>query len=538
MRKNLNFIDKLILIGIFLTSIFITPMFLWDPFNIPKFFIVVFLGLALSVNLFINRKVLIIKNFKLIVSLIICFIVWSLIISINSQSKFVNKIIGGDGRYTSLATYVFVAVFMIAGVVVSRDFLNGLVLKIVILAGGISSIYGFFQSINLDPIIWSSPNGNVFGFSGNPNFHSAFIAISSIAATTLIFNKLEKLKNRLMYLIVLFLGLYNIQSSSSKQGLVLFLIGLVVYSNILIRYRFPKYTVLSLVITFNLFIMSILDVLQNAPWSSLLYEPSVSYRGDYWRSAWRMTIENPYFGVGYDGFKNNYRLFRDLNSNRTGVSTNVDSSHNAFLDFSTSGGLVLLVLFICINCLLLFSVLKYYKFETKFNPVFTGVFLCWFLLFIQSLISVPKIQLLVIQWTLAGLIIGYKSKNNLEINNLNSNSNGLILISSFMIAILIAGPFLVKDAKFRSSLQNGKMELINKTLLESPKRVEYFVIVSSIYEQATFYQAALEIAREATKVDKNNFEAWQIISNLPNTSEKEREYAELRMRQLDQTLTK
>jgi O-antigen ligase len=46
----------------------------------------------------------------------------------------------------------------------------------------------------------------------------------------------------------------------------------------------------------------ILDTLQITFWKSVFFQSSVSYRGDFWRTAWKMTIDNPIFGVGITGF--------------------------------------------------------------------------------------------------------------------------------------------------------------------------------------------------------------------------------------------
>lgn len=89
------------------------------------------------------------------------------------------------------------------------------------------------------------------------------------------------------------------------------------------------------------------DVFQKSPWSPMLYQESVSFRGDFWRAGTRMTWNNPFFGVGPDGYRDYYRSYRDLTTaSRTDSNVPTDSAHNGLLDLSSSGGLPLLMIYL------------------------------------------------------------------------------------------------------------------------------------------------------------------------------------------------
>lgn len=538
MNKPKNFLEKQLKLSFILISLCVTPYFSFDSFNLPRFFLLLIFGSQLGLTLIINRKALISNEHNVLIFLGIGFISWSLIVTMVSDANVISRVIGGDGKYTGFITYTFLVIFMLSAVMVSRDVFNLAILRTVIGIGFISSLYGLIQSIDLDPIMWSSPNGNIFGISGNPNFHSAYMAVSAAAAFTLIFSGRERVLNKLFYVCFFLLAIYNIILSSSTQGVLLLLIGLMVYLIFFVKYKLPKFSLILILCSVILLIISILDILRKGPWPSFLYEPSVSYRGDYWRSAWRMTVDNPIFGFGFDNFKNNYRQFSDPNSNREGVSRNVDSAHNIFLEISSSGGFFLAILFIGINLLVFYSVIKIIWKNTTFNETHVGLVICWILLSVQAIISVPKIQLLVLQWILSGLIIGLNMSESIEVKKLSINYSGFIVSISILLAIVIAGPFLNKDAKFRSALESGNVETINKVIQGWPRKVEYFVTVAEIYKEAKLYDSALDVIRQAILVDRDSFESWELLASLPTVNESERSKAELRMQELDPTLLK
>jgi O-antigen ligase len=223
------------------------------------------------------------------------------------------------------------------------------------------------------------------------------------------------------------------------------------------------------------FIVILGDILQKTPWKSFLYEPSISYRGDYWRSGWNMLLANPIFGVGPDGFKDNYRLFRDSKSLQRGVSGNVDSSHNIFLDIGTSGGFPLLFLFIGIHLLILASIYRII-FRYKVEDVsIIGVISCWIAFEAQSIISVPRISLSILGWILGGLIIGY------DLNRVRTQQTRQVPIKTkftvigLVLGMVIAFPSFINDVRFRTALTNGEVRVIKQTLNQWPQSYEHFI---------------------------------------------------------------
>jgi O-antigen ligase len=110
------------------------------------------------------------------------------------------------------------------------------------------------------------------------------------------------------------------------------------------------------------------DMLQKSPWAPFIYKSSITYRGDFWRAGWNMTLDNPLLGVGFDGFRDNYRLHQDLDTALRPIpDAVVDSAHNVFLDISTAGGFPLLFVYII---LIFYKCLTTNKCSTIFNNFF------------------------------------------------------------------------------------------------------------------------------------------------------------------------
>ena len=95
-------------------------------------------------------------------------------------------------------------------------------------------------------------------------------------------------------------------------------------------------------------ILVVLDILQKSPWTPILYKESVALRGDFWRTGWNITKDNPFFGVGFDGYRDSFRLYRDQIATNRAPDSTISSAHNVFLDISSGGGLVLLVFYLLI----------------------------------------------------------------------------------------------------------------------------------------------------------------------------------------------
>jgi O-antigen ligase len=233
-------------------------------------------------------------------------------------------------------------------------------LLVLIFCGLISALYGLIQSFGLDPFNWINPYSPVFGFFGNPNFQASFMGISATAALSYCLQKNKWNLWKTIWLSYIPLSLYVVYASKSQQGYLVFAAGasVVIYSWIKSFSSLSRYKPVYLFLGFIGVLSVLLDILQKSPWQSVLYKPSITFRGDFWRTGWNITQGNPMFGVGLDGYRDSYRLYRDQIAAERNPSAMVDSAHNVFLDISSGGGFPLLIIYCGLIFLVLISIFR------------------------------------------------------------------------------------------------------------------------------------------------------------------------------------
>jgi hypothetical protein len=291
-------------------------------------------------------------------------------------------------------------------------------------------------------------------------------------------------------------------------------------------------------ITWILGVIAVLiDILQKSPWQSVLYKDSISYRGDFWRAGWSMSIDNPIFGVGLGGYGDYFRTYRDLASaNRVEISSNVDSAHNIFLDISSGGGIPLVAFYLGLILLTIVSAIKVIRRRKSFDFAFAGIFGSWVAYTAQSVISVSQIGIAIWGWVLSGAIIGYEINGRSQSEPIalkNDAPQTLAISSGLILGLLLTIPFVISDTQFRSTVRSGDVNKIMVSIQSWPQSVEYMNFVTSLFRQGGFPDQSLIIARQAVKVNSRSFEAWQQLYLSPNATATERVNALVKMRGLD-----
>jgi hypothetical protein len=300
-----------------------------------------------------------------------------------------------------------------------------------------------------------------------------------------------------------------------------------------------KYGISFLLLQFTFLIVITLDLMQKTPWKSVLYEESVSIRGDLWRAGWRMTVDSPIFGVGVDGYRDSYRLFRDqVTANRVSGYATVESAHNVFLDISSGGGLPLLVAYVLILVMVIKSCVTVIKRSTNFDPVFAGLFSGWVCYQVQSLISINQIGIAIWGWVLSGALISYEIVGrSVEVRSNNYGeqirTNPLLGSFSALLAIILTTPILIADAQFRSSVNSGNIAKLQSVAYQWPKSVIRMNLVAQVFRNSGYSKIAIDIARDATKLNPKNFDAWQELYLMPNLEASEKAKVFEKMQALD-----
>jgi O-antigen ligase len=538
MQQSKSRIEKTVLWGAGLISVAMTPFMSYEPINLPRLVILTTFGMSLMLLLTINYKSLIKNEHKKILLVLSSFILWSIISAIFSNLGFIDAFFGVFGRNNAFLTYSMFIVFITATMFVSNiKFIRSLLLVMVFI-GVLSAVYGFMQSIGIDPFGWISANIIVFGFFGNPNFQAAFMGIFATVAFSYLLNKDYKLSIKCGYLVFILLALYIVHKSKSQQGYLVFVAGVsvVVYLWLRVNSVFKKFRIFYLFALCLGVIAVLLDIFQKSPWSSFLYKESVAYRGDFWQAGWNMTLNNPVFGVGLDGYRDNFRFYRDQASADRNPNSFVDSAHNVFLDISSGGGIPLLIIYITLLVMVLISARRVIKRTTTFDYNFTALFAAWVAYTAQSVISIQQIGIAIWGWVLAGAIIGYEinTRQNEQIKLANKDALEALAVSAgLIIGLIISLPPFIADAQFRSSVSKGEITGIESALQRWPQNVSNMNFASDLFRKGGFPDQALSMAKQAVTLNPRNFEAWQQIFLSQNATEVERKTALEKMREFD-----
>lgn len=502
------------------------------------------LGLASATLIIINLKFFQQPRFRKVFVLGVVFITWSVFSLFGSKINLLEGLFGVTGRQTGLLTYFSLACLLIVFSASTNLLELKHASKLLLISGYVSGGYGLIQILDLDPYPWITSYTPVFGLFGNPNFQASFMGISASAALAFMLDGSESKRLRILSAAFILIAILNIYFSKSQQGYLVFLSGasLVLYLRIRGLPRLAKLSIPVAVLTIITFVAIIADILQKAPWSSILYKESVTYRGDYWRAGVNMTLSNPIFGVGPDGYRDHFRASRDLvAASRAGSDAPTDAAHNIPLDIASNGGVLLLIVYILMILLVLISGIKLIIRNQKFDSAITGALAAWIAYLAQSLISINQIGLAVWGWTLSGLIIGFeiatreKSESKTQSKSQGSTipKASVPVFVGFVMGVALSFPVLIADGNFRSSIKSGDVLKIEESARAWPQSVVRMTNVAQILRLGNFPDRSIEMAREAVAFNPMNFEAWKELSLQPKATPQEIMEALRMMKKLD-----
>jgi O-antigen ligase len=526
----------------------VTPFNSIDPVNLPKLCLLVVLsftsiGLASSDIQFFKAKI----N-RPVVFVVTVFIVQLLFVLIFDDRDFAYKFYGTFGRNTGFAAYLSLAFLFIISVICSSKSLLKRYLLGILGSGAILALYGFFQSKGLDFYQISSGYGtNVFGTFGNPNFQSAFMGITSAAALSLVlFSRISKLYKACLFCLLV-VSIYNI-SISSQQGYLNLAAGVAV-ATVIFLFKCQKPFLGWLAVVFSSFVgfLIFLGILNIGPLAQAVYKSSLQARGFYWRAAIKMILEHPVFGVGMDGFGDEYLRFRTTDIAVVNSGITADTAHNIPLDIGSNGGFFLLTSYLAIVMLVVISIIKVLKRNVEFDVVFTAIVAGWVAYQAQSLISINQLGLGVWGWSLSGLIIGYELGTRAESSVVNhkvtpskkvakEKVSSFVIVMTFLstsVGIGIALPPYVAATKFYSALQSGDPTIIqNAAYLKPNDRFRYLYVARALLENK-FESQAVSVLRDASTIYPDSIDLWEMWISVPSASVADVAHARQEMKRLD-----
>ena len=460
-----------------------------------------------------------------------------------TKVNIIQQVYGASGRNTGALTYLFLIGMSITALLITDKFFLYRILKSLLIAGTINTLYGCLQILGIDPYDWTSRYSPGFGFFGNPNFHSSFSGLIGIVSIAKLFEKNTNKISQIRFASLLLLAVVNIWKSNSIQGFLVLGVGIsVLYGAFVIFAKISNTAKISyLFIPFVVGLAAVLDIFQKVPWKPILYQESISSRGDFWHAGWEMTKSNPFFGIGFDNYGDRYRQFRtSISVSKRGAEVVSNSAHNAFLDISANGGFILLGIYTATLLLALRAMVRYAKVMRKFDSTYFTIVALWFGFLAQSLISVGQIGLNIWGWILTAVLIGYNLNSktvpeNLEFSRIKKSPSkwNSLLVTGFIAGLLIAYFPFKADMNYRSAGQQLTPQSLMKVAYTWPKDSQRMLSAALTFRDNSMPVESLKVAKDVVQINKYNYIAWKLISMNELSTPTEREMALKQLKILD-----
>jgi O-antigen ligase len=394
-----------------ITTIVVIPSFM-DPINLPKLWILC-LGAGLCLAILSSQITSLLRGTrKAIVFVSILFLLALLMSSIASPQGIFKTLVGVWGRNNGSLTYLALLIIFISLTSINSADPSKYLVHSLMFLGFFGALYGWMQSVGTDPISWANPGNKIVLTLGNPNFASAFLALTAIATLSVFLRPKVQWWKRAALGLSFAMQIYLTNNSDSIQGLLVLIIGSAILIGLTLtfsnRSKLRKFAIAWWVMLSTGGALGISGLFGSGPLSSLLNPNLRSLQDRYyhWVAALNMIKENPVFGVGIDSFGDYYRIYRTIEgvNFRDSAMTGTNNAHNTFMQIGATGGLVLLLAYLV---LVFFTghraVIAFQKSNDKI--LVSGVFSIWIAFQVQSLVSIDQIGLVVWGWAAAGCLV-------------------------------------------------------------------------------------------------------------------------------------
>lgn len=498
-----------------LTSIVMTPWVNFDSLTILKFILVFSTGAFLIPYIWSNRKMLVANRLLQFLSILSFLIVLQLsLVLLFSGSPLTQQLFGRGGRALGFITQISFIVIMLSASIYSQVTNKHKVVLGLIISSLISSVYSILQFLGLDIFNWTSRTNGIIGTLGNPNFQSSFAALALIPTFLATYDKKSLIRKTFSILSVMILVL-TVYICESTQGYVISFASVIIL--ILFKTKFSNIRLFILAsISFSiLIIVSILGMLDKGLLASFLYKPSVTSRGEFWRSAIAAANDNPLFGVGIDSFADKYLLYRspkDIN----GINEFADNAHNYFLEYAATGGYILAILYSLLLILALMSIFKIFARDKNVDNLSLALLISWLCIQMQSLISPGNIVIMLWNFVITGTLIGLATKSPQHIENSQKDQkqkiNYRISSLSAIIAIIISIPYFQADRLQLQSLNLRDAELAVSAAKMFPESSVRYTLIGLELRKSNLLQLSLDVGKSAVRFNPNSISGWSLIA--------------------------
>lgn len=531
-------LEKLILTDLVSTTVFIAPFSVTHPYSVPKLIPLISFSLplvAIIVSIVsINRSI--IKNYKLILILIISHALISILVVLVGKNNRMQELYGVWGRNNGFLTHFSYLVLFTATIFLSikRSLIN--FIRISIITGWVTLAYGLMQYFKLVRIA-SINGGNTqsTGFFGNENFYSSFIGIISVISLSMAIGVKNNALGKAIYYIFPILGLIGIYLANSQQGYLVFAVGISISIFMFLKTSKNKLIASTFIITSTTgLLLIVLGFFQFGPFSKFVYEKSISFRGYYWRTGLEIFFNNPILGVGFDSYRDWYRRFRSQDALQVLGATDIaDSAHNYFIDIAVNGGTLLLLTYLFIIFYIIICTIKILKSMQHFYAAQVAVIGAWYAFMVQTFISLPQPGLTIWGWILSGLIVAISKQNSIDVPKLE---NKVLTKTSFGIAVILfifglvisISPFRVSH-EYRNAVETQNVSKLIHSAEMLPKDATMCSASGGALIGVEYFVEAKKILSTCIKEFPQYYESWYIYSLLPNITSEEKNLANSKM---------
>lgn len=547
-EKLENSLSRVLGWGLIAATLLVTPLWSLDPINPIKMLAVVPVGFMCLGLVLANRGSVGWGKYKVVLGLIAAFVVWQVLVVLISGGEIYQQLFGSNGRNTGLITYVAFSLIFVGSIIASGPAVIKQLILVIFIVGSASLAYGVIQALGADPFNWVNPYSPVFGFLGNPNFQSSLLGVLGAIVFGQFFAKGLKAQFKGLMGLYLLVTLYVIKETNSQQGFLVLALGIGVVVGLYVLQLNRRLGIAYGLLSIIGFFAVLIGTLNKGPLAAILYKDSVTYRGDYWRAGWNMTLDNPIFGVGIDSYGDWYRRSRTIEATlRRGPDITSNAAHNVYLDISSYGGFPLLIVYLALMALVVISAVRVLKRSTSFNPVFAGIFGGWVAFQAQSIISINQIGLAMWGWVLSGLIIGYEintrnaaaieptaKKGRVAVKPAQPSAGSVVaLFVAFAIGVLIGMPPYVASAKYKSALETSNPTIIQQAAYIWPLEPSRMIQVAMTLNDNKLEANGLQIAVDATQRFPENYAVWATLNEMKSATADQKAQALDQMKRLD-----
>ena len=528
-----SLICKYFIYGIAAVSVIVTPRVILDPINAPKMLLLFILSTA-GISLILPHLGFYIKGKARVLLIFTAVYIFDLLLVLFfTDADFGQQIYGTFGRNNGILAYLGLMFVFLLGALTSNissvtRFLHGFVF--VSIASG---IYGILQSKKIDPAGFVSLYNSAIGFLGNPDFFSAFHGLALIASVGMLILIRDKKNLRYIYLTATLINIYALKLAGAKQGVLVAVIGIAVMI-VILAYQRNKVLGLSLTsVGFLGFVFVALGLVNSGPLASIIYKSSLEARGYYWGAAWKMTVDQPFFGVGIDNFGSWYRRARSAAAYQWLPTQETNAAHNVFLDFSSNGGFPFLILNLALVALVLISFFSTIRKSEKLNPYYIIGFSMWVAFQAQLLISINQIGNAVWGWALGGILLGYSyfavdapapdkvEKSSKKRKNQNKEvlpaSDLLRVTGGVVLALVIVFPYWSSAVNFQSAIESQTIEKIEQAAIQRPFDAVRMIGSARVLSDNGNVEQARTILNLTVTAFPDSYAAWEALSKLAQT---------------------